>query len=82
MTELMNAKSYDLALNRTHFSSVSGLEDANNYSTAEDVAALFKEAYGRSVARRHSFNAKRGHSFHRRSIHSSLGYVEQAIGKV
>ncbi|MDO8557613.1 MAG: serine hydrolase [bacterium] len=40
LTELMNAKTHALGLLQTRFSSVSGLEDRNNYSTAEDLSKL------------------------------------------
>lgn len=45
LTELMNAKAYAMHLTNTHFTSVSGLEDRNNYSTAEDLAQLFRSGF-------------------------------------
>jgi len=44
LVELMNAKTYALGLNDTHFASVTGLEDTNNYSTAENIARLLNTA--------------------------------------
>lgn len=41
---LMNEKVEDLGLENTHFSTVIGLDDEDNYSTAEEVAIIFKEA--------------------------------------
>jgi D-alanyl-D-alanine carboxypeptidase (penicillin-binding protein 5/6) len=41
---LMNAKAHELGLRDTHFSSVSGVIDKNNYSSAWDLAALTRYA--------------------------------------
>ena len=49
LVELMNAKVHDFQLFDTHFASVSGLEDRNNYSTAQDVAALLSAAMRQST---------------------------------
>jgi len=49
LEDLMNGKASTLELANTHFSSVSGLEDGNNYSTAEDVAKLLKAALDNST---------------------------------
>ncbi|MDP3963206.1 MAG: serine hydrolase [bacterium] len=49
MTELMNAKAYALHLANTHFASVSGLEDRNNYASAEDVARIALAAIGNTT---------------------------------
>ncbi|MGI6633461.1 MAG: D-alanyl-D-alanine carboxypeptidase family protein [Bacillota bacterium] len=42
--ELMNARADSLGLNSTHFTNASGLHDDNHYSTASDLASLFREA--------------------------------------
>lgn len=42
--KLMNEKVQKLNLKNTHFSTVIGLDDDNNYSTAREVALIFKEA--------------------------------------
>ena len=42
--KLMNQKAEKLKLKNTHFSNVIGLDDENNYSTAEDLLIIFKEA--------------------------------------
>lgn len=41
---LMNQKKDELKLSNTHFSNPTGLDDDNNYSTAEDIAILMKYA--------------------------------------
>ena len=40
----MNDKAIELGLKDTHFSTVIGLDDPNNYSTAKEVSYIFKEA--------------------------------------
>lgn len=40
----MNAKAEELGMTNTHFSSVNGLVDENNYSTARDLAVLGRAA--------------------------------------
>ncbi len=42
---LMNRKAVELGLRDTHFSSVTGLEDDENYSTAYDVSLLIEAVY-------------------------------------
>lgn len=41
---LMNAKAKELGMNRTNFVTPTGLHDQNHYSTARDLAILFKAA--------------------------------------
>ena len=40
----MNDKAKDMGLKTTHFSTVIGLDDINNYSSAKEVSLIFKEA--------------------------------------
>lgn len=42
--KMMNEKVGEMNLKNTHFSTVIGLDDDNNYSTAREVALIFKEA--------------------------------------
>ena len=42
--KMMNEKVGEMNLENTHFSTVIGLDDDNNYSTAREVALIFKEA--------------------------------------
>lgn len=42
--KMMNEKVGEMDLKNTHFSTVIGLDDDNNYSTAREVALIFKEA--------------------------------------
>ncbi len=42
--ELMNLRAEELGMENTHFSDVTGLDDADNYSTAADMALLFATA--------------------------------------
>ena len=42
--KMMNEKVNEMNLENTHFSTVIGLDDDNNYSTAREVALIFKEA--------------------------------------
>ena len=42
--KMMNEKVEKMNLKNTHFSTVIGLDDDNNYSTAREVALIFKEA--------------------------------------
>lgn len=42
--ELMNIKAEELGMKNTHFTNVTGLHDANHYSTAEDMALLLTYA--------------------------------------
>lgn len=42
--QMMNDKAKELKLQSTHFSNAVGLDDENNYSTATDVAQMFKYA--------------------------------------
>lgn len=44
-TNLMNKKALELGLHDTRFSSVTGLEDDENYSTAYDVSLLIEAVY-------------------------------------
>jgi serine-type D-Ala-D-Ala carboxypeptidase (penicillin-binding protein 5/6) len=44
LIEIMNANAQILDMKDTHFASVNGLEDDNNYSTPADLAKLFKAA--------------------------------------
>ncbi len=41
---LMNRRAKQLGMKNTHFSDVTGLDDADNYSTAADMALLFAKA--------------------------------------
>ncbi len=41
---LMNRRARQLGMKNTHFSDVTGLDDADNYSTAADMALLFSKA--------------------------------------
>jgi D-alanyl-D-alanine carboxypeptidase len=43
--DLMNKKASELGLHDTHFSSVTGLEDDGNYSTAYDISLLIDAVY-------------------------------------
>ena len=49
LVELMNAKAYALGLADTRFTSVTGLEDARNYSTAEDIARFLNTAMQQEI---------------------------------
>lgn len=42
--ELMNRRAGSLGMKNTHFSDVTGLDDADNYSSAADMALLFAKA--------------------------------------
>ena len=42
--EKMNEKAKEMNLKTTHFSTVIGLDDVDNYSTAKEVSLIFKEA--------------------------------------
>ena len=42
--ELMNKKAKELKLKNTHYTNTTGLDDNNHYSTAKDVATVFKYA--------------------------------------
>lgn len=42
--EKMNDKAKEMGLKTTHFSTVIGLDDENNYSTAREISLIFKEA--------------------------------------
>ncbi|MBR3198647.1 MAG: D-alanyl-D-alanine carboxypeptidase [Bacilli bacterium] len=42
--KLMNKKVEELKLKNTHFNNTIGIDDDNNYSTAEDILTVFKEA--------------------------------------
>lgn len=48
---LMNAKALELGMTETHFSSASGLEDEDNYTTASDYVKLVVEAMGNETFR-------------------------------
>lgn len=41
---MMNDRALEIGMYNTHFSDVAGLDDAHNYSTASDMALLFKRA--------------------------------------
>lgn len=42
--EMMNAKAQELGCTNTHFSNASGLPDENHYTTAHDMALIFRAA--------------------------------------
>lgn len=49
--KLMNKKAEELGLKDTHFVNVSGLYDADHYSTAEDIAVILRAAMGNELCR-------------------------------
>ncbi len=44
MTTLINEKAKELNMNNTHFANITGLDDENHYSTAEDLLIFLKQA--------------------------------------
>lgn len=65
----MNEKVKELNLKSTHFSTVIGLDDENNYSTAKDMAIIFKEALKskdfQAVIKSRNYTSSDGkHKFH------------------
>jgi len=50
--KLMNEKASALGLVNTHFTNVTGFDDPRNYSSAFDLAKIFKEAYKKDFFRK------------------------------
>jgi len=84
--ELMNKKAQNLGLKNTHFATVSGLDEKDNYSSAYDLSLLFKYACQNPLfleiinTKEYSFVSIKGHNYSFSNTNELLGNDSRIIG--
>lgn len=84
--KLMNEKAKNLGLKNTHFSSVTGIDHKDNYSSAYDLALLFKCALSYPLFEKiiqtkdYEFTSLEGHHYLMNNTNELLGRDSRVIG--
>lgn len=84
--ELMNKKAQELGLKNTRFATVSGLDEEDNYSSAYDLAFLFKYACQNPLfleiinTKEYSFVSTKGQNYSFSNTNELLGSDSRIIG--
>jgi len=84
--DLMNKKAADLGLSHTHFTTVSGMDAPNNYSSAYDLALLFKVACQNPIflqmlnTKTYNFTSEKGVDYSLENTDELLGKDPRIIG--